>query len=437
VNVIDLIDYPQFRYGATSNSEIIDHALGGARLPPGQYAFAVARQDGVYLARDPIGCNKLFLGYDVAGQLVIASRAVQAWRRGVALSSLRSCPPGHVIAVSPEGIRDMAGTDIANTPAGTGLDVDAFREQVRDVLDQAFSRLARAFADYRFAVCLSGGIDSSVIASFAIAHLPGTIAASFTYLDTEDLRRHALGTPVDRLASASDDFRCAARVAEALGLPLLPVVRSREAVAGAVATSVRLCQDWRDFNVHCATVNLFLAQDIRAAYPGEKLIVLTGDLMNEYVCDYSDERIDDTIYYRVPRVPADRRRKHFVRGLDSSDRETGVFWAYGLAACQPFAVLAEPYMRIPAQMLDQPDLKWALNGPLLSPSVSPHVNRAKTRAQVGGKDLGTLGIYHRLGVGDAQLRRAWRDQFPGESPEHCDEFIQLGRYKVPQFIAAR
>ena len=129
--------------------------------------------------------------------------------------------------------------------------------------------------------------------------------------------------------------------------------------------------------------------------------------------------------------------KHFVRGLDSSDREIGVFWAYGLIVCQPFAVVAEAYMRIPAQMLDQPDLKWTLNGPLLSPSVSAHVNRAKTRAQVGGKDFGTLGIYHRLGVGDEQLRRAWQDQFPGEPPAHCDEFIQFGRYKVPQFIAAR
>jgi hypothetical protein len=341
-----------------------------------------------------------------------------------------------VIAVSPEGIRDMAGADIANASPGTGLDVDAFREQVREALGGAFAWLAQAFAGCRFAVCLSGGIDSSVIASLAALHLPGTVAASFTYLDPEDLRHHALGVPVDQLASASDDFRCAARVAQGLGMPLRPVVRSHKAVAGAVATSVRLCQDWRDFNVHCATVNLFLAQDIRAAFPGESVIVLTGDLMNEYVCDYSDERIDDTIYYRVPRVPADRLRRHFVRGLDSSDREIGVFWAYGLAVCQPFAVVAGAYMRIPAQMLDQPDLKWTLNGPLLSPSVTAHVNRAKTRAQVGGKDFGTLGIYHKLGIGEEQLRRAWRDQFPGESPAHCDEFIQFGRYQVPQFISA-
>jgi len=46
--------------------------------------------------------------------------------------------------------------------------------------------------------------------------------------------RHALGEPVAALAGVSDDFRCAENVASVLGLPLLPVVRSREAVAGAV-----------------------------------------------------------------------------------------------------------------------------------------------------------------------------------------------------------
>src|SRR5439155_8100316 len=161
--------------------------------------------------------------------------------------------------------------------------------------------------------------------SFAAAYLPGVAAVSFTYLDADDLRRHALGAPAERLASASDDLRSAAAVASALGLPLLSVVRPREAVAAAIRASVQLCQDWRDFNVHCATVNLFLAQDIRAAFPGERVVVLTGDLMNEYVCDYSEERIGDTVYYKIPRIPLDKRRRYFVRGLDAGDREIGVF----------------------------------------------------------------------------------------------------------------
>jgi hypothetical protein len=187
------------------------------------------------------------------------------------------------------------------------------------------------------------------------------------------------------------------------------------------------------FNVHCATVNLFIAQDLRAAFPVGRVIVLTGDLMNEYVCDYSEERVGDTDYYKIPRIPPDKRRRFFVRGLDTSDREIGVFWAYGLVACQPFAVLAERYMRIAPSLLAQPDLKWNLNGPLLTSQAAPHVNRAKTRAQVGGKDLGTLGIYHQMGIAEEHLLQVWREQFPTEQPAVCDEFIQFGRYKAPRY----
>jgi len=426
------MDYPQIRYTNLSADEIIDRCAEGRPLPYGQYAFAVARGDSIRLARDPIGCNKLFFGLNGEGQLVAGNRAVQVWRRGVALAAIGSCPPGHVLKVSEAGIRDLGGSDVSGIASDEALSVADFSTGSRVVLDHAFSWLASEFKDCRFVVCLSGGLDSSVIASFAATRLSDVAAASFTYLDHDDLQRHALGAPVAELA-VSEDFRCATAVADALEVPLLPVVRSREAVAGAVQTSVHLCQDWRDFNVHCATVNLFLAQDIRAAFPGERVVVLTGDLMNEYVCDYREERVGNTIYYKIPRIPVGKRRKYFVRGLDAGDREIGVFSAYGLIACQPFAVLAERYMRIPPPMLEQPDLKWALNGPLLAPQVMAHVNRAKTRAQVGGKDLGTLGLYHQLGIGEAQLRLAWQDQFPTERPETCDEFIQFGRYKAPRY----
>src|SRR5262245_19008321 len=422
------MDYPQLRYCHLSADEIIDRCVGGGPMPYGQYAFAVTRGDSIRLARDPIGCNKLFFGMNSEGQLVAGNRAVQVWRRGVALATMGSCPPGHVLEVHKGGVRALGGSDVSGITADNALSVADFATQSRAILDHAFGWLASEFKHYQFVVSLSGGLDSSVVASFAAARLPNVAAASFTYLDHDDLKRHASGAPVKELG-VSEDFRCAATVANALGVPLLPVVRPRGAVAGAVRASVQLCQDWRDFNVHCATVNLFLAPDIRAAFPGARVVSLTDQLMTEYVCDYREERIGNTVYYRLPQIPMGKRRRYFVRGLDAGDREIGLFSAYGLIACQPFAVLAEHYMRIPPAMLEQDNLKWTLNGPLLAPQVVAHVNRAKTRAQVGGKDFGTLGIYHKLGIGEADLRRAWQDQFPTERPETCDGFIQFGRYK--------
>jgi hypothetical protein len=51
--------------------------------------------------------------------------------------------------------------------------------------------------------------------------------------------------------------------------------------------------------------------------------------------------------------------------------------------------------------------------------------------------MGTLGIYHRLGIGEAELRRLWREQFPGEPANACDDLIELGRYKRPLYALGR
>jgi asparagine synthetase B (glutamine-hydrolysing) len=433
VTLIDLVDHPSVCYGNPSTARILGRGVEEGVLPHGQYAFAVADGDAVYLGRDPLGCNKLFFGRDAAGRVLVGNRILQLWRRGVPLPAIASCPPGHVLAIASRRVRKLAGAEVSRVPADPDFRLGHFQATTRAALDRTFAWLADAFRECRFAVSLSGGLDSSVIASFAAARLPGVVAATFTYLDEDDRRRHARGCPIDRLATASGDCRSAARVASALGMPLVLVTRPRQAVAGAIRQSVELCQDWRDFNVHCATVNVFIAQDLRAAFPGERVVVLTGDLMNEFVGDYREERVDTTVYYRLPRVPADRRRRAFVRGLDAGDREIGVFWRHGLTTCQPFAALAEHYLRIPPALLDEPDLKWTLNEPLLAPRVIPHVSRSKRRAQVGGPDRGTLGVYHELGVGEPQLRRLWREQFPGEPPERCDELIHVGRYRAPRW----
>jgi asparagine synthetase B (glutamine-hydrolysing) len=391
----------------------------------------------VYLARDPVGCNKLFFGLNGAGHLVVANRVVKVWQSGVPLSSVASCPPGHLLEVSGGTIQKISATNLYDIQSDPELNSADFHTSVRAALDKAFAWLRQEFTNCHFVVCLSGGLDSSVIATFAAAHLPGVTAATFTYLDDDDLRRLALGGPLEHLASVSRDARSAVRVAASLEMPLLPVVRPRQAVAAAVRASVQLGQDWRDFNVHCATVNLFLAQDLRAAFPGQTIVALTGDLMNEYVADYAEEHVGEAVYYRVPRIPAAQRRKHFVRGLDAGDREIGVFNGYGLIACQPFAVLAERYMRVPGPLLESPEAKWGLNGPLLAPQAAPHVSRSKTRAQVAGDDQGTLGLYHRLGIGTTELRRLWQEQFPGEPAAACDDFIQFGRYRAPCYMAGQ
>ena len=120
----------------------------------------------------------------------------------------------------------------------------------------------------------------------------------------------------------------------------------------------------------------------------------------------------------------------FVRGLDAGDREIGIFSAFGLLLIQPFAKLADLYLRVPPTIIDKENGKWLLNSSLLTQDVSAVVGRAKCRAQVGGADGGTLGIYHNLGITQENLLAMWASQTGlGHASLKAEALIQFGRYR--------
>jgi asparagine synthetase B (glutamine-hydrolysing) len=383
------------------------------------------------MTRDPLGCNALFYGVNNVGELVVASRISQALDLGVRLDVLASCPPGHIIRYANGESKIVSGAYLSSAKADENFDLRTFQSQVLDGINQAFVSAKAFIGKRRAVVCLSGGLDSSVIAAKAKEYLDDVVAISFSYLSSEDYDAWSRDRDFTHLQSVSDDFKSARAVADALDIPLLAVFRPREAVKDIVEISVSLCQDWRDFNVHCAVVNLFLAEDISTRYPDDGAVVLTGDLMNEYVCDYHEEKIGDTVYYPQPRVSLAKRRSFYVRGLDAGDREVGVFNAYGLPVLQLYAAVADCYMTIPSAVLERPDAKETLNAFLLPPAAREQVNKSKQRAQIGGADGGTLGIFHNMGVDQNALAEIWMASLPevvrGDSPL---DIIQFGRYRT-------
>jgi asparagine synthetase B (glutamine-hydrolysing) len=376
-----------------------------------------------------LGCAKVFYGRDGAGDFVVSNRIARLVARGVPLADVAACPPGRAVRLRADGRRDLLGTPARYATPNSALDAEELQSRARERLAAAFMLLAKRHRGARFVVCLSGGSDSSIIAGFAAKYLPGAICCSFSF--------RAAGGKSDALLQTkqgdipSDDFRAAARVAQRLDMTLLPVRRTSDAVRDALPLAVGLCQDWRDFNVHCAIVNLFLAQDIRAHFPDDDVVVLTGDLMNEYLCDYHEENVDGQIYYRQPRVDIARRRDFFVMGLDAGDREIGVFGGYGLTLYQPYALLADLYMTLPAAELERPNFKQWLNAPLLAEGLTDLVSKQKTRAQVGGKDMGVLGVCHRLGVTPLHLQALWKEAVaPDASLQSVLDLIQVGKYRA-------
>ena len=426
---VDLLDTPSLCLEPHAIADLARRAEAGESLPLGQYARAERVGDDILVARDPLGCAKAFYGRNRDGALVVGNRIAALVGRGVPLSEIASCPPGRLVAAGQGTRPRMFGAQPPPQAQTSAFDPDTLRSHARERLAAAFSTLAERHRGARFVVCLSGGSDSSIIAGFAAKYLPGAVCCSFSFRPAN--AGPYVASDLDQLDAASDDFRAASRVAQYLGLPLLPVFRPSEAVRDALPLAVGLCQDWRDFNVHCAVVNLFLAQDIRARFPDDDVVVLTGDLMNEYMCDYREEIVDGHVYYRQPRVDIGRRRDFFVMGLDAGDREIGVFGAYRLTLYQAFALLSDLYMAIPASELERANFKHWLNDPLLPDGLPDLISREKTRAQVGGRDMGVLGVCHRLGVTPAQLQAWWKDAVaPTADLRDVLDLIQIGKYRT-------
>jgi hypothetical protein len=429
VNFVDLLDTPSLCLEPHAIADLARRAEAGESLPLGQYAKAGRVGSDILIARDPLGCAKAFYGRNRDGALVVGNRIAALVGRDVPLSEVASCPPGRIVAVGSAAPPRMFGSQPPPPVQTSAFDPDTLRSRARERLAATFSTLAERHRGARFVVCLSGGSDSSIIAGFAAKYLPGAICCSFSFRPPDG--GHDVARKLEQLDAESDDFRAASRVAQYLGLPLLPVLRPSEAVRDALPLAVGLCQDWRDFNVHCAVVNLFLAQDIRARFPDGDVVVLTGDLMNEYICDYREEIVDGQVYYRQPRVDIGRRRDFFVMGLDAGDREIGVFGAYRLTLYQTFALLADLYLAIPASELERANFKHWLNDPLLPDGLPDLISRQKTRAQVGGKDMGVLGVCHRMGVTPAQLQAWWKEAVaPAGDLSDVLDLIQVGKYRT-------
>src|SRR5688500_9410125 len=148
---------------------IVAAAEGGAALQ-GRFACASVSPDGnVTLTRDRLGLNKLFVAVHESGRVTAASYLIDLVRRKVPFDAIYSVPAGRVVELNHQGVvtglSDFGPRSDRVWPDGVVID-DVARD-IRRALDVWFCRLAEQFSDRKVCVCLSGGIDSSIIAAFA------------------------------------------------------------------------------------------------------------------------------------------------------------------------------------------------------------------------------------------------------------------------------
>jgi asparagine synthetase B (glutamine-hydrolysing) len=380
-----------------------------------------------FLFRDPLGVNKLFFGLS-GERFDVSSFFFDLRQRGYPAEDIWSVPSGHRIAIHLDqrsyrleklDSSDAAKGMVARPP---GMAEPELTDVIRETLGLWFRRLKAVVNDRPLYVTMSGGLDSTVISVLA-----REILGPFTGL--------SFGLADDPTASSDGDLDFARRLAEHLGVKLLEITPSRNELLELLDPVLVYGQDFRDFNVHCGLVNAAIGRALQVLRRDQSAdprpLLLSGDTMNELVADYTPVTYREQTFYDLPRLPPGTLRRFLVAGLDSGDREVGIFSHFGLDVIQPYALCKNAYLQIPEADLASPDIKQNLVRKVMGTRVPDFIyERPKVRAQVGSsKEVGgTLATMIDAGLDQTAVSERFC-QLIGLSRDQLRRWIRGGFYR--------
>ncbi len=399
----------------------------------GHFALHERFSDGSHLlVRDLLGVHKLFFAID-RDTVVSSTYLIDLLRAGFPFDEVFSVPSGHFVRVHPideryELVRwGRVRFESENRDAGPGRSLTQFAASIRAALDRTFRMLARRFKGRPIYVTLSGGLDSTTIAALADEHFGEVRAITFALVG-------------ERQAAPGADLHFARRVAADFGIGLVEVVVEPEDVLTLLDEVLVRGQDHREFNVQCALVNAALGRAIDALHPrGPRPVVLSGDAMNELMADYAPVEFQGREYFGLPSIERARIRRFLVGGLDSGDREVGVFASYGVETIQPYALCAQEYADLPASLACESDSKSRLVRAVMDGRIPEYVlARPKVRAQVAvdGEPAGTLALLAGRGIDQAHLTARFAELF-GIGSGLVRDLTKAGFYRFSACFPAR
>ena len=158
-------DSESILFGYEKWGEEVVHKLDGV------FAFVILHEDGFIAGRDPIGVKPLFYGRDDQGRLWFASEYKALIESCIEIHEFL---PGHVMTQKDFSPRRWFFPDWYR-----GIEVKAGPERIKDAFIQAVEK--RLMSDVSIAALLSGGLDSSLVASIAAKALAKEGKKLFTY----------------------------------------------------------------------------------------------------------------------------------------------------------------------------------------------------------------------------------------------------------------
>src|SRR6185295_3858373 len=132
-----------------------------------------------------------------------------------------------------------------------------------------------------------------------------------------------------------------------------------------------------------------------------------GDTMNELLADYAPVKFNGREYFGLPSLDRSLLRRFLVGGLDSGDREVGIFARFGVESVQPFAMCAREYASLPPDLACDEGAKSRLVQAVMHERIPEYVlARPKVRAQVAveGEPGGTFALMVGRGLDQSHLK---------------------------------
>ncbi len=175
-----------FCWAADSFQPSLEFISGGdgvqaVREMRGQYGFAVNGPEGsAVLVRDRLGINKLFFAFDGSGRVLAANYLLDLVQRGIAVEEIYSVPAGHITEIDVQrqtlSLRPYFDLKAELGSASASASLQKVAHSIRQNLEVWFSRLALQFSSRKICLCLSGGLDSGLIAALAKKFFPDVVA---------------------------------------------------------------------------------------------------------------------------------------------------------------------------------------------------------------------------------------------------------------------
>ncbi len=391
----------------------------------GQFSAFFLKNKEFICVRDPLGICKLFYSQK-KDEIIFSSNLYEFIEKDIHLNNIYSITPGEkcILKAGEDEkpnitfIQNKKNLDYFNDHLGN-KDELKIKELIKYRIEKYFVNLETKFKDFKKVILLSGGLDSTVVAYNSSKYL-----SNIEFITCGV--KHNLDSKYD-LKSDDNDCKRAKEVAKELGVKISEFYLREEDVLNSLNNVIRLCCDWRDFNVHCASFNYEIAQYISRNFP-QNTIVLTGDLMNEYFADYTEVIYENQIYYPQLKIKRSSRRRFFKRGLDTSNREIAIFENFNIKCFQPYSSLYDCYEKIGIENFEDKDFKYKFNQFLLPTRLKNLVGKAKTRAQNGDNHGGLLGVFHRNGINAETLKNLFCNIYKISIPD-LNKFIIGGRYR--------